>query len=79
MNIDHLPPSVVYFDQHEKMLKMTILTRVWSAQHPNAGRNIQKPRSEPRSAGYEAASLPISYLASLSTSFKVLKKKVSQK
>ena len=25
----------------QKMLKMTILTRVWGAQHPNAGRNIQ--------------------------------------
>ena len=23
-------------------LKMTILTRVWNAQHPNAGRNIQQ-------------------------------------
>ena len=25
-----------------KMLKMTILTSVWSAQHPNAGQNIQQ-------------------------------------
>ena len=24
------------------MLKMTILTRLWSAQHPNTGRNIQQ-------------------------------------
>ena len=26
----------------EKTLKMTISTSVWSAQHPNAGRNIQQ-------------------------------------
>ena len=26
----------------QKMLKMDILTRVWSAQHPNAGQNIQQ-------------------------------------
>ena len=25
-----------------KTLKMTISTNVWSAQHPNAGRNIQQ-------------------------------------
>ena len=28
----------------EKTLKMTISTSVWSAQHPNAGQNIQQPR-----------------------------------
>ena len=28
-----------------KMLKMTISTSVWSAQHPNAGRNIQQLKS----------------------------------
>ena len=27
-----------------KMLKMTILTSVWSAQHPNVGQNIQPTR-----------------------------------
>ena len=28
----------------QKMLKMTISTSVWGAQHPIAGRNIQQPR-----------------------------------
>ena len=27
----------------EKTLKMTILTSVWNAQHPNTGQNIQHP------------------------------------
>ena len=27
----------------QKMLKMTISTSVWSAQHPNAGQNLQQP------------------------------------
>ena len=26
----------------QKMLKMTIMTSIWSAQHPNIGRNIQQ-------------------------------------
>ena len=31
----------------QKMLKMTILTSIWSVQHPNAGQNIQHMWTNP--------------------------------
>ena len=39
--IVHFTDALKFFAA--KMLKITILTSVWRAQHPNTGRNIQHP------------------------------------